>query len=516
MRTQATDSLAAWPADLVVPNGVLVLSGYGLQANIWRGRLRFSDGIGRQRRTGIVHRATGGLRRLVILGHSGTLSLEVFQFLADIGAGYVQIDSDSRVIAAFGPGGVDQPTLRRAQALAASSEIGVAITRELLRRKILGQRHSLDILAEHIEASARIYDSLESSIVRLDSVDDIGKLRWIEAEAAMMAWSAWTNLPVRFASQDVGRVPTHWRVFGTRSSAISGQPRAATCPAGAMLNYLYSLLEAESILAARIANLDPGIGISHSDSPHRASFAADLMEPLRPAADQYLIRLLTTRTFGARDFFETRTGVCRVNPTLAKELVETIPDWERLALPLAQEVRSYRRPRKTIAPIAAEKRSPTTTAPRVRTPRPRCGVCGKPVRHRQDRTCSSECETRARIDAGHTGGTKLQGIMQQLRAEGKDPSATPEARAKLGASIARRWAELRSWELENPKRPDPEVYRREVLPIVEGMSLRAMRLATGLSLAQCARIRRGDLVPHPRWWNLLKRLTPLPGDPGPT
>src|SRR5688572_11269436 len=105
MRTQAIDSLAAWPADLTPPNGVLVLTGYGLAIRVWRGRLRVADGIGRDRREGLVHRATGRLRRLVVLGHTGSVSLGAIRWLADVGAGYVQVDADGRVLAAFGPQG---------------------------------------------------------------------------------------------------------------------------------------------------------------------------------------------------------------------------------------------------------------------------------------------------------------------------------------------------------------------------------------------------------------------------
>src|SRR2546425_11800893 len=116
MPSKALTSLAAWPADLTPPNGVLVLTGYGLDVRVWRGRLRVSDGIGRDRREAIVHRATGRLRRLAVLGHSGSVSLEAIRWLADVGAGYLQIDGDGRVLAAFGPQGTDRPAPRRAQA----------------------------------------------------------------------------------------------------------------------------------------------------------------------------------------------------------------------------------------------------------------------------------------------------------------------------------------------------------------------------------------------------------------
>src|SRR6476469_7557801 len=116
MHRQPIESLAAWPSDLTPPGGVLVLSGYGLDVRVWRGRLRVADGIGHDRREAVVHRATGRLKRLVVLGHTGTVSLEAIRLLADVGAGYVQIDADGRVLAAFGPVGADRPGLRRAQA----------------------------------------------------------------------------------------------------------------------------------------------------------------------------------------------------------------------------------------------------------------------------------------------------------------------------------------------------------------------------------------------------------------
>lgn len=182
----------------------------------------------------------------------------------------------------------------------------------------------------------------------------------------------------------------------------------------------------------------------------------------------------------------------------------------------ATEPRAYRRPRRAAALLVAEKRSPTTSAPRVRTPRPRCVVCGTPVRRRADRTCGPACEKQARVAAGQSGGAKLATTMRQLRDEGRDPTATPEARANLAASTARRRAEQRAWDLAHPERPDPEIYRRDVFPEVERMSLKEIGKATGLSQGYCARVRRGELVPHPRWWEALRVGSGEMGQPRPT
>src|SRR3972149_3372853 len=134
---------AAWPADHTPPRGVLVLTGYALRATVWRGRLRVADGIGRDRREALVHRAPGRLRRLVVLGHTGSVSLEAIRWLADVGAGYLQIDADGRVLAAFGPQGTDRPGLRRAQARALDTPLGNDIARRLIAEKIAAQAQNL-------------------------------------------------------------------------------------------------------------------------------------------------------------------------------------------------------------------------------------------------------------------------------------------------------------------------------------------------------------------------------------
>ncbi len=66
-------------AAVVIRHGVLVLSGYGLRIAVERGHLVVEDGIGPQRRSARLAKATCGLRRLVVLGHSGTVSLEALQ-----------------------------------------------------------------------------------------------------------------------------------------------------------------------------------------------------------------------------------------------------------------------------------------------------------------------------------------------------------------------------------------------------------------------------------------------------
>lgn len=62
-------------------------------------------------------------------GHSGTVTLKALRWLHDIGAAFLQIGADGEAIVASGPSGLDDARLRRAQALAASNGVGLAIVR---------------------------------------------------------------------------------------------------------------------------------------------------------------------------------------------------------------------------------------------------------------------------------------------------------------------------------------------------------------------------------------------------
>ena len=228
MHAQAIDSAAAWPAEATPPRGVLVLSGYGHSVRVWRGRLRVADGIGRDRREALVHRATGGLRRLVVLGHTGSITLEAIRWLADVGVGFLQIDADGRVLAAFGPLGTDRPSLRRAQASALDTPIGNDLVRRLLAEKVAGQAETIQAITQVGEVPDQTVKALRQASARLHVGVTRDDLRLAEAQAASAYWAAWSSVPVRFARRDADQLPAHWRTFGSRTSPLTGSPRCAS------------------------------------------------------------------------------------------------------------------------------------------------------------------------------------------------------------------------------------------------------------------------------------------------
>lgn len=71
------------------------------------------------------NRATSRLKRLVVVGHSGSVSLDALRWITDVGAVFVQVDHDANLVTMSAPARHHEPALRRAQALASGSDTGL-------------------------------------------------------------------------------------------------------------------------------------------------------------------------------------------------------------------------------------------------------------------------------------------------------------------------------------------------------------------------------------------------------
>lgn len=514
-------------------NGVLSLSGYGIRVAVERGYLTVEDGRGKERRRARFSRTTRDLKRLVIFGHTGSISFDALRWLHDIGCAFVQLDIDGTVLTASGPTGSDDARLRRAQALASGNETGLEIARNLLTEKLDGQARGL----QHISGADNASDEIRRLADTFATCETMAQIRTIEAQAASIYWNAWANVRVRFARKAAARMPDHWHCFGARTSPFTGSPRIASNPPNAMLNYLYAITEAECRIALLRVGLDPGIGIVHADQRNRDSLACDVMESIRPNVDMFVLNLLETHPFGVHDFFETRQGACRLMPAVTRMLIETAPQWaatigpvvEKIAqallsgsgiartmpTPLTQTNRSAGRmqakaSRRTVthagASAGASARVSTGVSHRTATLPAACHECGVILTNPKRKYCDA-CIPDVRREQG-TGTFALSGpaALAAHREAGNDPAhggAAGEARGQRNAAHVVAGAR---WEREEPKEPDPEHFTREILPTLQAVPLRAMAEATGLTEGYCSFVRRGLKVPHRRHWEGLTQL----------
>jgi CRISPR-associated endonuclease Cas1 len=498
---------------IVVRNGIIVLSGYGISVSVEHGLLSLADGVGRDRRHGAFTRATSGVERLVVLGHAGTVSFEALRWLRDIGAAFVHIDADGSVVTASAAPGLDDARLRRSQALAATSRLGLDIVRDLLREKILRQR---DVLEKHFPTYT--CDSvIQESLIRIEAAGSSAELRNAEALAAAGYWGAWKSVALGFARRDAIRIRPHWTTFDARTSSLTQSPRKATTPANSILNYLYAILEMKARIACLELGLDPGMGLLHADQRSRDSLALDVMEPVRPLVDSYVLGILKTRVFSAKDFFETREGVCRLLPPLTHMIAEANSNWSQAVAPVVERVAiRLSGARKLPTLLTQSTRSAGRSAYRKceRSQRkepilhPGCAECGGVVKELDNANCS-KCGSAGRLKRLSELRSRQHQTLRIMRAEGRDPAHGGRAAVARGERNSAHFNAIATWKSQNSSADlDGIDFRRDILPHLTRVSLRVMSESTGLSSQYCSRIRQGRLEPHKRHWiGLMRMLT---------
>ncbi len=484
-------------------HGVVTLSGYGISVRVDRGHLLVEDGIAGNRQQARFPRVGHGIKRLVIIGSDGMVSLAALRWLADQKAAFVMLERDGTVLVTTGPVRPSDVRLRRAQSLSGQSGAAVQIARELISKKLAGQERG----ARYKLLATQTADTISRYRKELIKADSTEAIRQVESLAAGAYWAAWHTLPITFPRKDEARIPDHWRSFGARVSPLTGSPRLAVNPPNAILNYLYAVLESESRLAAAALGLDPGIGVLHVDTPNRDSLACDLMEVVRPEVDAFLLDWITREPLKREWFFEQRDGNCRLMAELAIKLSETAPTWGRAVAPVAEWIAETlwsgrRKPSRGVSLPTRLTQSHKREAKGVSsfpTPIPIarrenvCRGCGKTIQKRSINCaqCQIEGATERLVDAARIGRVAAR---------------SPEARAKHVASRRRHAEACSAWdESTQPTWLTKEAFSRQIQPLLVNMPAAAIRARIDVSRWYAGKIRKG-YCPHPRHWQALATL----------
>jgi len=496
--------------NLVPRRGVVTLFGYGITVRVDRGHLILKDGIGSAHREGRFSRVRHGLRRLVVIGSDGMVSLAALRWLADQDAAFAMLDRNGSVLTVTGPVRPSDARLRRAQALANQSGIGSEIARELVKQKLAAQEH---VAIERLQAPAAAQEICQSrfDLARANTIDSI---RSLEAQAAHAYWSAWRDIPIIFPKNDARRVPAHWLAFGTRISPLSHSPRLAVNPPNAILNYLYAILESETRLAIAALGLDPGLGVMHADSRIRDSLVFDVMEPIRPQVDAYLLDWITREPMRRDWFFEDRNGNCRLMGSFAVSLAETAQTWARAVAPVAEWVaqalsQSIPKPSRQFLPATRltqghrrQAKGGSPLPPAVPPPlAPRlCRTCGTPLKYGE-------------TNCGVCNRATAQQLMTGLARIGRQTTHSRQAQTRRANTQRRQAVALKAWNpSEHPKWLTEKVYRERIQPRLGGVTVPVIASALRVSEPYASAIRAGRRFPHPRHWQALARLAGISND----
>jgi hypothetical protein len=268
------------------------------------------------------------------------------------------------------------------------------------------------------------------------------------------------------------------------------------------------LLESEARLAASALGLDPGMGILHTDTTARDSLACDLMEPVRPQVDAYVLDWIT-RQFLKRDwFFEQRNGNRRLMATLAEKLSETALIWPRAVAPIAEWLAQvlWNSARKsssaeTILPTRLTQRRRSEGrgnefAVRVRSePRQKkiCEVCGaEGVKNHYCKSCAVEVSRQTMANIALMGHSKPKTQLTTARI----------SKRLSDHAVATTWwspSSLPVWLTE-------EFYFQKIQPELRAKKVRELADAMQVSKPYAALVRSGPRRPQPRHWQALAGL----------
>ena len=166
----------------------------------------------------------------MIIGSDGIISLAALRWLSDVGAAVSVLERDGTLLFTTGPVRSSDARLRRAQGMAIHSGAALIVARELIDKKLVGQER----VARFTLLATQAADTISRHRAALDRADSPERIRIIESLAAAAYWAAWKMLPINFPKKDEHRVPEHWRTFGTRVSLLTGSPRRAVNPSGAI------------------------------------------------------------------------------------------------------------------------------------------------------------------------------------------------------------------------------------------------------------------------------------------
>lgn len=113
---------------------------------------------------------------------------------------------------------------------------------------------------------------------------------------------------------------------------VRRQRRPPPDPVNALLSLSFTLMYQESIRQCLVHGLDPWLGIYHQEAAGRLSLACDLMEPLRPLIEAWVVSLFLDNELDRRHF-SRQENACLLGKA-GRELYYTLwhaqlPDWSR-------------------------------------------------------------------------------------------------------------------------------------------------------------------------------------------
>lgn len=217
------------------------------------------------------------LERVCIRGDL-QLSTSVLGKLGEEGVGVVILSGKKKQPVLLMPSWRVDAQRRQAQFnISQNEDKSLWLARQWIAQKIAAQRTLLQSLLGWYPVNRLVLshtiDALSLALENIDKVADLASLRGIEGAAAAQYFAAWTRA-----------LPPSWQFNGRTK-------RPPLDPVNAALSLCYTLMHFEFVREIYLIGLDPFVGFYHAISYGRESLACDLLEPLRPIGDEWVLQL---------------------------------------------------------------------------------------------------------------------------------------------------------------------------------------------------------------------------------
>lgn len=308
----------------------LILSGFGVSLRIEGGTLRIRNGFTHYPQKQEVYRFFKGDRdipeRIILLDSTGSISFDVLSWIAEQGVSLIQLDWRGQITCLSSPQAYSATSVRAEwqRVTRDDPQLRMNFCNQLIIRKMEATIITLEKSVRHSQAREKAMEAAYATLTRLEEspARDVNELRGIEGTAAAAYFRAWNDLPVRWR-RSRRPIPPEWRKIGTRRSGnFPTRNGNAHHPVQAMLNYAYTVLQTQTQIWAVAEGYDPTLGIMHENRPGSPAFLFDLMEPGRAQIDRKILDFVKVRELDPTDFIVRSDGVCRLNPELAKLVVQ--------------------------------------------------------------------------------------------------------------------------------------------------------------------------------------------------
>jgi len=193
-----------------------------------------------------------------------------------------------------------------------NSKKRLELAQKFVEAKLIKTQEVLEYLSQRYPI---IDAELPVQVYQLTKAQNIRDVMGIEGVVAAFYWNEIQKI-----------IPDKFE-FSSRAIGRTNRPLGAGDWVNCMLNYGYSLLEAECLRAINSTGLDAHIGFLHEANPGKNSLAYDMQEPFRFVIDLAIIDLVENDKMEKKDFVRTESFTLRLRASGAQKVTQAVNKW---------------------------------------------------------------------------------------------------------------------------------------------------------------------------------------------